>query len=205
MADYTKSRGQLMDWTLLDDTAAVPSLESSELALDDDILALLHIDVCHADAVDATTNNVELVVWIKSGTTDDDWHEFVRVQATAGQANGQVLAAASGASQPNPDRIEVASTTNFENPGDVYFLKDVGTLANSCIVVNKDFVNDDYIQCIDDLLLDYDTSDYVYDIVNQWNFELPASTAAVRVTFHNPDGTANYACRIRWTKVTDIE
>lgn len=208
MADYTKTQGQLMDWTLLDDTGGVPSLESPALdsgeSLDSSLLATLHIDMCHADANDAGTANASYIVWGKSGTTDEDWHKLFEGQADAGQANGQVLAAASGSGQANPNRIEVAATANFQTPGDSYFLKDVGTLADSCIVVNKDYVLNDYIECIDDLVNAYDTADYVYDIVNQWSLQLPGDLQAVRVTFHNPDGDATYACRVRYTMVTDL-
>ena len=128
----------------------------------------------------------------------------MRVQATGGQANGQILAAASGSGQANPDRIEVGSTTNFETPGDKYFLKDVGTLADSCIVWNKDFVNDDYVQALDDLVNAYDNADYLYDIVDQWNINLPASVQAANVVFFNQDGDATYACRVRYTIITAI-
>lgn len=208
MAHFTKIQGQLMDWSVLDDTGAVPTLETSELNsgedLDESIEAILHIDCCHQDANDASTSNAEVAVFIKSGTTDEDWHEFLRVQATGGQANGQILAAESGSGQANPDRIEVVSTTNFETPGDKYFLKDVGTLADSCIVWNKDFVNDDYVQALDDLVNAYDNADYLYDIVDQWNIELPASVQAAKVVFFNQDGDATYACRVRYTIITAI-
>jgi hypothetical protein len=206
MADYTKTQGQLMDWTTLDDTGGVPSLESPALdsgeALDSSIEAHFHIDVCHQDANDASTNNVEVVVWGKSGTTDEDWHEIARLAATGGTANGQILAAASGSGQANADRIEVAATANFQDPGDVYFLKDAGVLANSCIVLNKDYVSNDYVEAMDDLANAYDTADYLYDIVDQFTITLPSSLQAARVTFHNPDGDATYACRIRYTLVT---
>lgn len=208
MANFTKTQGQLMDWTLLDDTGGVPSLESAALdsgeGLDAAMVTTLHIDICHADTNDASMNTAECIIWGKSGITDEDWHELFRFQADGGQANGQVLAAASGSGQANPDRIEVAATANFQIPGDVYFLKDAGALAASCIVVNKDFVTDDYIECIDDLVNAYDTSDYVYDLVNQWSVQLPADLQAARATFHNPDGDATYACRVRYTMATDL-
>src|SRR3990172_7231533 len=206
MADFTKTQGQLMDWTLLDDTGAVPSLESAALdsgeALDVALEAILHIDMCHADANDASTNYAIAIIWIKAGTTDEDWHEFIRLQATGGIANSQQLAANSGSGQANPDRIEVASTTNFTVPGAKYFLHDVGSLIASAIVVNFDFVTNDYIQCVDALVNAYDSADFVRSIVDQWSIILPSSVQAARVTFHNPDGDATYACRVQYTIIT---
>ena len=73
-----------------------------------------------------------------------------------------------------------------------------------CCELNKDTVTDDYIICVDNIVNTYDADDNAYDIVNQWNVELPPCKAA-RVTFHNPDGDANYACRIRSSQMTDIE
>ena len=209
MADFTKAAGgQLMDWTLLDDTGGVPSLETAALdsgeSLDVALEALLFIDMAHADANDAATNYAYAVIWIKSGTTDDDWHEFLRLQATGGTANVQILNAASGPAQANDDRIEVAATANFDTPGDVYFLHDLGTLADSAIAVNLDVVTNDYVQAVDNLVNDYDTADYLRDIVDQWSIILPASIEAARVTFHNTDADATYACRVRHKVITAI-
>lgn len=208
MADYTNAAGaQLLDWTTLDDTGAVPTTESSALTVDTNIGTTLHIDMCHQDANDASTNYAGAIVFVKSGTTDEDWHEFVRLQATGGQANAQVLAAASGSGQANPDRIEVAATANFQTPGAKYFLKDVGTLADSCIVTNKDYVSNDYVEAMDDLVNAYDSSDYLYDIVDQWNVFIPGEMGikSVKVFFYNTDGDATYACRVRYSQATDLE
>jgi len=208
MADYTKINGQLMDLSTCDDTGGVPTLETPELdsgeGLNDAIETQLQIDVAHQDANDAGTNNLEVIILGKSGTTDEDWHEIMRFQASGGQANAQILAAASGSGQANPNRIEVAATANFETPGDLYFLKDVGSLADSCIVFNKDYIVNDYVEAIDDLVNAYDNADYLYDIVDQWSITLPPGFQSVKVLFANPDGDATYACRVRYTMVTDI-
>ena len=204
MADYTKSNGQLMDWTLLDDIAATPFLSSGELdsgeSLDVAIEAVLHIDMCHADA-NAAGDAAYCAVFIKSGTTDEDWHELVRVQATGGTANVGNCDAASAAAQPN---VYLTSTTNFENPGDKYFLKDETTLADSCIIINGDYVNDDYVIAIDNLVNAYDAADNLYDIVDQWNIVLPNTVKAAKVVFFNEDADATYACRVRYSLVTEI-
>lgn len=204
MADLTKANGQLMDWSVLDDTGGVPTLESGGLngeGLADSIDAILHIDMCHQD-VNAAGDAAGFIVLIKSGTTDEDWHEHVRAEADGGTANLGNCDAESAGAQAN---VYIASTTNFETPGDKYFMKDEGTLANSCIIVNKDYVNDDYIICIDNLVNTYDDADNTYDIVNQWNILLPEDTKVAKVLFYNKDADATYACRVRYSLATDIE
>lgn len=204
-ADYTKSVTSLQDWTTLDDTGATPSYESTAVSVTDDIETIVHIIIAHQDA-NAAGDSAYVCVDISSNSSgDDDWHELTKLAVTGGTANAQVLAAASGSGQPNEDRIEVASTTNFENPGDWYFLKDVGTLADSCVVCNYDYVNDDYVQVVDNLANAYDSSDYLYDIVDMWSVTIPPSANRFRVRAHNEDADATYALYIRYTKVTDIE
>lgn len=203
--NYTKTSGQLMDWTLLDDTGGTPFVETNELDstydVDTAIESILHVDMAHIDT-NAAGSTAEMILWIKSGTTDEDWHEYIRLTATDGTANEASLDANSGASQANPERIYVAATANFQTPGDVYFLKDVGDLTNSAVVCNKSYVVNDYIIHMDDLVGDYDNADKVYDIVDQWSITLPASVASAKVTFHNQDADATYACRTRYTIVT---
>lgn len=205
MADLTKANGQLMDWSTLDDTGGVPTLESNPLdsgeGLDASIEAILHIDMCHQDTT-AAAGDIGCIVLIKSGTTDEDWHEHRRMLATLGTANLGNCDAESAGAQAN---VYIASTTNFETPGDVYFMKDEGTLADSCLIVNKDYVNDDYIICIDNLVNTYDAADNTYDIVDQWNVTLPEDTKAAKVLFYNNDADATFACRVRYSLATDIE
>lgn len=208
MADNTKTADVLMDWTICDDIAGVPSIETDELddtqGLNVSLSALLHIDICHNDALDAGTNYLTCKIWVKTGSTDESWHIFRSFQATAGQANAQILAAASGSGQTPADRVQVAATANFDAPGDSYFLKDTTTLADSCIVVNKDVVTNDYVEVMDDMVRAYDTADYLYDIVDHFTVNLPDTIAAAKVTFHNSDGDATYACRVHYSLVTGI-
>lgn len=209
MANFTKSSGQLMDWTLLDDTGAVPTLETSELdsgeSLDVAIETILHIDICSVDT-NAKANAVEVIVLIKTGTTDDDWSEHLRVSASTTTSTSENIAADSGLGETNPDRVEVASTTGFITPGQKFFVKDASTLADSTIAFIKDYVSNDYIEVFDDLLHKYlsATPDVIYDIIDQWNIVLPAPLAAAKVIFANDDADANYACRVRYTMVTAI-
>ena len=58
---------------------------------------------------------------------------------------------------------------------------------------------------VDNLVNTFAIGDDLLDIVDQWNAELPEGTQAARVTFHNNDADATYACRVRYSMVTDIE
>lgn len=205
-ADNTKSQGTLMDWTVLDDTAATPTTETNELdsgeGLNDAVLAFLHIDMCHSNN-SAAGDAAGVSILIKSGTTDEDWHELVRFPATGGTAN---VGNCNDTTASGQAVIELTSTTNFETPGDIYFLKDEGTLADSCLVMNQGtYADDDWITVIDDLVNAYDADDNLYDIVDQWMVALPSSIQACKVLFYNTDADANYACRVKYTMVTDIE
>lgn len=203
--DLTKSQGTLMDWTLLDDTAGTPLLESNELdsgeGLDASVITFLHIDVCHADG-NAAATAAGVSIQIKSGTTDEDWHEWLRVGVTAGTANVGDCDDTSASAQAV---IPLTSTTNFEMAGDIFFLKDEGTLADSCLVQLKTFTNDVSITVIDNLVNAYDADDNAYDIVDHWTIVLPASVQSSKVVFYNTDADATYACRIKYTMGTDME
>lgn len=199
----SKSQGQLMDWTALDETVGVESGILDSEGYDDSIHAMLHITMAHKDA-NANTGTPGCIVLVRAGTTDEHWVEWRRLLATTTTANGQVLAAASGSGQANPERIEVAATANFEGIGDRVFLHDAGAIANSTVVTIKDFVSNDYVENIDELVGAYDTSDYLYDVVNEWSVELPAGCDEAKVLFFNDDADSEFACRVDYSFVDDI-
>jgi hypothetical protein len=198
-ADYTTAKGVLMDWTLLDDTAGTPFLESDPLVTDTWLTTQLHITMAHADT-NAAATAARAILWQKSGTTDECWEKLMEFPATTGTANLGNCDQESAAAQPN---VYIAATANFQTSGDTYFLKDEGTLANSCLIVNGNFATDDYIICVDNLVNTYDADDNTYDIVDQWSPTLPPGFT-FRVTFHNTDADATYAVRIHHSENTDI-
>lgn len=205
MADMTIAAPvQLLDWSILDDTGGDPFLSGGIITSDSWLNTNLMIDMVHADTNDTGSNEAMCKIWSKGGIANEDWHLWMQLNASAGQANGQILAAASGAGQANPDRIEVAATANFQTPGDMYFIRDMGTLVDSCLVTNRDYITNDYIRIVHDLVNAYDNADYLYDIVDQWIVSVPP-TKYILITFHNTDGDATYACRIQYEAITDIE
>jgi hypothetical protein len=204
MATATKSQGQLLDWTLLNETVGVEStvLDSGE-GYDTDLNAMLHVTMAHIDA-NANTGSPGFVVLVRVSATDEGWREFIRLSASTTTAAAQVLAAASGLGQGSPERIEVAATANFDGIGDMAFLLDAGTLADSCLVFIKDVVANDYVENIDELVNAYDTSDYLYDVVDQWSIELPPGCDEAKVLFFNDDTDSEFACRVDYSFVDAI-
>ena len=204
MATATKSQGQLLDWTLLDEGVGIESnvLNSGE-GYDDSLQAMLHVTMAHIDA-NANTGSPGFVVLIRVNGTDEGWREFVRLSATITQANGQVLFATSGAGEGSPEKVLIAATANFDGIGDVAFLKDAGTLADSCLIFIKDVDTNVSTSNIDDLVNTYDTSDYLYDVVDQWNIELPISCDEAKVLFFNDDADSEFACRVDYSFVDAI-
>lgn len=204
--DNTKTAGVLMTWTLLDDTGGTPTVETSALtsgsSMDSAVVTYLHIDVCHANSAAADASSAGVVILIKSGTTDETWHEYLRIGATTTTANSADCDATSASGGTD---IQVASTTNFETPGDTFFFKDNGTLANSCLITTSGYVDNDCVHSMDALVNSYDSEDWLFDVVDTWNPAIPSSVSAVKCLFWNNDADCNYACRVRYTMVTDVE
>jgi len=200
-ADFTKASGELQDWILLDDTAAVPTIDTSALTTTDDVAVFLHITMAHCNT-SAAGDLAGFSILVKSGTTDEHWEEFIRMTATGGTANAGNCDQESASAQAN---VYIAATANFDAPGQLIFFHDAGTMADSCLIVNKDTTTDDYITAIDNLVNTYDADDFLYDIVDQWTVQIPASIVVSKILFYNTDADANYACRVRYTKVTDLQ
>ena len=200
-ADLTKASGELQDWVLLDDTGAVPTTETSVLTTTDDVAVFYHITMAHANT-SAAGDLAGFSLLIKSGTTDEHWEEFIRMSATGGTANEGDIDQQSASAQAN---VYLAATANFNTPGQIIFVKNVGDITGSCLVQNKDTTTDDYITAIDNLAVTFETDDVTYDIVDQWTVQIPSSVVVSKILFYNTDADANYACRVRYTKATDIE
>ena len=199
--DATKASGELQDWVLLDDTSAVPTIETSALTTTDDIAVYLHITMAHCNT-SAAGDLAGFSILVKSGTTDEHWEEFIRMAATGGTANEGDIDQQCAAAQAN---VYLAATANFDAPGQIVYVHNVGDITGSCLVTNKDTTTDEYITAIDNLAVTFEDDDTTYDIVDQWTIQLPPSIVVSKILFYNTDANANYACRVRYTKVTDIE
>ncbi len=206
MATLIKTEGQLLDWTLLDDTVtnvpfATSGLQTKDTAIETDLV----ITVAHRDANDAASAFVTVNVWARLGTTAEDFRLLNTFSAGGGQATAEALDANSGVSQANKDRVKVAATTDWDTGlGETLFLLDAGTLINSTLVVVEGWSDADYYIAKDDLVNDYDSSDSLFDGVDQVPVRIPAGVQYFEVTFHNADGDATYAVRVDFAEVTSI-
>jgi len=202
MADFTKTKGQLLDWTLLDDTGSdVPSVETTPLALDEELGAILDIVVAHADATDAATSYVYISVQGKVGSNDEDWRQIIQLQAGGGQATLEAVAAESASAQTH---IEVADTTDWDTGQlERIFVKDA-TLINSELVTIVGWADNDYYLAADNLTNTHaDTADLLNG-VDELTVHIPKEYDSVKVIFGNSHGTATYNVRVDYNVITEI-
>ena len=79
-------------------------------------------------------------------------------------------------------------------------------LADSELVVwGGVFTKDDDITVIDNIVETKENTADLYAVVSQWNILLPAGSDEAKVLFYNQDADANYACRVDYANVDDIE
>lgn len=203
--DMTKSQGQLLDWTLLDDTgSAAMSVETSVHTYTDTLSSTLSIVMVNIGAV-ADASSVGCKVFVRYGAADDAWREWVDLKADVAVAVTIDLDAEAAAAQAV---IPLSATTNFDEPariGDTFFIRDA-TLANSELVIwGGTFTNDVSITAIDNLVTTHaDTAD-IYQVVSQWNIKLPNGSDEAKLLFYNQDADANYAVRADYANEDDIE
>lgn len=202
MADFTKSKGQLLDWTLLDDTATdSPSVETSALALDEELGATLTIVVAHADTTDASTSYVYISVQGKVGSNDEDWRQIVPLQAGGGQATTEALDAESASGQT---QVKVAATTDWDTGQlERLFLKD-GTLINSELITVVGWADADYYIAADNLAYTHAAATALYDHVDEIPIHIPPGYDSVKVIFGNTHGTATYNVKVDYNLITEI-
>lgn len=199
MADFTKTTGQLMEWSLLDDTgAALQTLESSELDVSTDIETILHIDICHANNAGGLAGSLEVNVLVKSGTTDEEWHTLIQL----GSGDGSTTDGTTDTVTAGGDTISANDGADWAIGGKIFIFD--GTIADSEICFIGD-INTNNVFPIDPVVNAHVTTTPLFDVVDQFNVTVPPSVSSVKVFFNNTDADANYAIRIRWTKATDIE
>ena len=196
MADLTKTTGQLLDWTLFDIAAA---LETSALDVSVELETTLHIDICEADGDAAPAGTIQVSVLIKSGTTDEDWHEFLNLSAAAATTASTALGATltTGATQ----MVATGGDSLFVGKRKL-FIHD-GTLVNSEIV-NVRFLAATGIDIIDNVVNEHAQTVPIRNVLNQFNIVLPVTASSVKLVFRCSDADSSNTARVRWTKVTEI-
>ena len=198
--------GEVLNWTLLDDKgSATPWVDSGEVDFSNAGLLNLHISMAQCNTTAIATEAV-MKVWGKSGTTHDDWHLIT--QGGYGTIPSGKIDMSKGITSGEYS-CGIGDTTGCETWGQRVFLQHA-TLANSMVNVLRDWSNDGPLFFLNPATVDFtSTGDVLCPTggvspgVAQWNVEIPDGFQVAKVTFHNPDDDANYACRVQWTKVMD--
>ncbi len=195
---------ELLAWTDLSDTGNVPWLETSQIDISNEVGCLLNIDMAQ-DNTTAIADSPIWIAWGKAGSTDDDWHEFAR-GSYGTIANGVTDLSADSLSSGDTT-CRVADTTHMEYYGQKVFIKH-STLANSMINTVVDYSNDVMVELLDGATADFtDSADIMCpstgDGVKQWSVRVPDEMWAAKISFHNRDNDAIFACRVQYNFITD--
>lgn len=204
MSDATKTGGQLLDWTLLDDTTSdVPTIDSGTLDVGaGSIDIVLNIAVAHKDANAASTNYVTIKVFTRSGATDETWNLHATSQAGGGTAVKEDINAQSASGQAE---IQVADTTDWDTGlGERLFILDA-TITASEIVHILSWHDNDHYNAIDNLVNTHEDTADLLDGLVEIPVNIPNGVQYVKVTFSNADDDANYAVRVDYTAILAYE
>lgn len=202
--ELEKTATELLAWTDLSDTGNVPWLETSQIDISTQIGCLLNIDMAQ-DNTAAIGTSAFWIAWGKTGSTDDDWHEFAR--GSYGVVSNGLTDMSADSLSSGDTTARVADTTHMESYGQKVFLKH-GTLANSMINTVVDFSNDVMVELLDAATADFTSTVDIFcpsnsDGVKQWSVRVPEEMWAAKISFHNPDNDAVYACRVQYNFITD--
>lgn len=204
MADVDKSGAQKDEWAQI---AAAAIRKGAEFAFTDDLGGVLEIFVAH-DSVNAHANGASMVVEVNDQTSgnDEGWialESFNGIRSSGGTAvkvDVDVECAATAT------QLKVASTgaaSEFETKMDRYFVKNA-VIANSEIVRNNGFVDNDYITILDGLTNLQEVTADVFNIVESWLCRVPQEFRRARVIIWNDDADCTICSMTREAKATDI-
>ncbi len=205
MADFTKAQGEILVWTLLDDTGSnAPTATTGEKSVTEGALSWwLHIVVAHNDDTDAASSYVKVIVSAMAASADNSkYRQIASLQAGRGQATSEGLD-----DVPSGTTIPVDATGDFDDAdGGVWVLiKDVGTLANSELALLVGWADGVSYTAAFNVTGTFDAADEIRNGVDFIDVLLPEGTDKYRVDFYNTHGAATYAVKVDYTAVTDIE
>ncbi len=207
--DATNLQGQALDWTLLDDIGSDnPFVTTGSIDLSDYVKTTLSLVVAHADANAAGANIVTIKILALFGTdlaNTEDWRTVGILTAGGGTAVKEDIAATSGFGEANPERIEVADTTDWDTGlGERLFILDA-TPANSELVHVAGWADNDYYKAAASLTKSHANTADLLDGVTEQTFELPKGAQYFRIMFFNSDDDATYYVRCDYIAVIDYE
>lgn len=203
MADFTKAKVQLKDWTLLDDTATdAPSVDAGSFSVPDELGTILHIVVAHADTNDAAASYVTVKVLTKKGTALEDWKAFVSQQAGGGQATKVDLDAQSASGQT---QVKVGSTADWDTGLlERLFILDTAAPTASEIVTIVGWSDNDYYTADENLSNTHENTADLLNGVDELTVSVPREFQDIKVLFGNSHGTATYYVRVDYERITEI-
>jgi len=198
MADFTKTGAEIDAWAVV---SAADQRVGADIDIPDDIGIVVEIHRCKVEAV-AHDGEAYSIIEVSGETSGgEDWVEFFKMQTQAETAATSAVDAESAAAAKT---VYLTSTTGLETLGDRYLIKDA-TPANSELVRNDGFANDDYITVVDNLTNTHaDTAD-IYTTVEEFQVHIPPEYRRARVITVNNDADCDMMTRTRVAKITDCE
>lgn len=133
---------------------------------------------------------------ISSG--DEDWLTIAQYTANTGTADTEAMTA----TEPVAETVlAVASTTGFV-AGDLLYIQDTGTLADSEFALCQEIVTNTSINLVDGLTVQKDSSDVIWNDANRFVCQLDLSAVGrLRVIFMH-EGATGANCHVKALMVT---
>lgn len=201
--DFNKAQGEVLIWTILDDTGGTPTASTGDETVTAGAMQwLLRIVVAHIDTNDASTSIVKVIVSTRAGSDASRYRQWLSTQSGGGQATTEGLD-----DVPSGTTIPVDATTDWDlaDGGTWVLIKDVGTLANSELALLVDRTAGVSYTQAGSVVGTFDASDELYDGVDFIDVLLPQGTDVYRVDFYNTHTTATYAVKVDYEAVLGIE
>lgn len=165
--------------------------------------SILSIDVALSSGTTHTGTKVEVQISSNS-SGDEDWTTLTSFISPTGTASSENP---SGSEAIGQTVIEVASTTGFVADETRWiFIEDVGTVADSEMLLLVSAITDTSITVQDGLTVAKDSSDVIFNIAQNYSIDIPFAANRVRViydnTFDSDGATVHTKCRI--SRVTGV-
>jgi hypothetical protein len=150
---------------------------------------LFHASV---EAAANTNSGIFRIEGSASGSGDEDWVPLYQVAATVSTADTEAMTA----TEPSGETVlACASTTGFV-AGDVLYIQDTGTLADSEWARCQEIVSNTSINLVDGLTTGKDSSDVIWNDADTWAIYIDLSAITrVRVVFQH-EGATGANCHV---------
>lgn len=151
---------------------------------------LFHASV---EAAANTNSGIFRIEGSASASGDEDWVPLYQVSATVSTADTEAMTATEPAGETV---LAVASTTGFV-AGDVLYIQDAGTLADSEWARCQEIVSNTSINLVDGLTNAKDSSDVIWNDADIWAIYVDlAAITRIRVVFQH-EGAAGANCHVK--------